>query len=346
MIETVVLVQGDLVRLFLLTFLSFVIAMSLTPIWADLLYDFKLWKKPRQEAATGEKAKIYLQLHRAKHRNIPTMAGVLIWFSVLIVTLLFNFSRIQTYLPLFTLVSFGLLGMIDDLINVSGNKKVGGLGNLGKQFWLLTLGGLGSWWFYQKLGFGRDIGIHIPGMGDYAIGLFYIPLFIFVIWFMANAVNVTDGLDGLAGGLLAVAFGAYSLIALTQGRVGLSVFCGSVVGATLAYTWFNIHPARFFMGDTGSLALGASLGVVAMLTNTLAVLPIIGLVFVVEFLSSLIQIGSKKFFGRKVFLVAPLHHHFEALSWPETKVTMRFWVIGSVMAVVGLGIALFGRGGL
>ena len=161
---------------------------------------------------------------------------------------------------------------------------------------------------------------------------------------MTFAVNETDGLDGLSGGTLAIAFASYGLIALVEGQVALAAFCGIIIGALLAFLWFNIYPARFFMGDTGSTALGMTLGVIAFLTNSVAVLPIIGFIFVLEAASLIIQVISKKFFKRKVFLVAPIHHHFEALGWPETKVTMRFWVISAVMGIIGVMIALIGRG--
>jgi len=181
-------------------------------------------------------------------------------------------------------------------------------------------------------------------VGDIFLGLWYIPLFILVIVGLAFAVNETDGLDGLAGGTLAISYGAFGFIALVEGKVALAAFCGTVMGALLAFLWFNIYPARFFMGDTGSMALGATLGVIAFLTNSVAVLPIIGFIFVIEALSVIIQIFSKKFFHKKVFLSAPIHHHLEALGWPETKITMRFWVISAVMAVIGMMIALIGRG--
>jgi len=177
------------------------------------------------------------------------------------------------------------------------------------------------------------------------IGWLYIPLFLFVIIASANAANITDGLDGLAGGLLTISFGAFSIIAFIQGQIGLAAFCLTIVGSLLAFTWFNIYPARFFMGDTGSLALGATLGVVAMLTNSVLVLPIIGFIFVIETLSVIIQLISKKLRkGKKIFLCTPIHHHFEAIGWPETKVTMRFWVIGVVMAAIGLVLGLIGMG--
>jgi phospho-N-acetylmuramoyl-pentapeptide-transferase len=169
-----------------------------------------------------------------------------------------------------------------------------------------------------------------------------VPLFAFAVVATGNAVNISDGLDGLAGGLVAIAYGSFGIISILQGQFILAGFCFTVVGALMSYLWFNIYPARFFMGDVGSFALGTSLGVVAMLTNTLFLLPVIGLMFVIEAGSSLIQIVSKKVFKRKVFLSAPVHQHLEATGWPETKVTMRFWVIGYVAGFVGVLVALVG----
>lgn len=341
--EVILLSVTELSFVFWLTSLSFVLAIAATPFLTNILYGRKVWKQPKETAITGERAPIYQKLHAAKHkRHIPTMAGVLMWGVAAVITLIFNLDRSGTWLPLAIMVAAGLLGLLDDYVNIRSTRAgIRGLSAGVKSGAQLLIAGAGAWWFYAKLGF--DV-LHVPGVGDFSLGWLYIPFFILVIIATANAVNITDGLDGLAGGLLASSFSAYAIIALTQGKVELAAFCGTIVGAVLAYTWFNIYPARFLMGDTGSLAMGATLGTVAMLTNTALPLIIIGGVFVIETLSSIIQIGSKKLFGRKVFLSAPLHHHFEAMGWPETKVTMRFWVIGAVFAVIGLVIALFGRG--
>jgi phospho-N-acetylmuramoyl-pentapeptide-transferase len=290
-----------------------------------------------------DKAKVFHQLHAEKHkRNIPTMAGVIIWGTVAIITLFFNFDRAQTLLPLFTLVTVGLLGLIDDYVNIKSVGGVAGVKSKIKMAWLIAFSIIGAWWFYFKLGYSY---IHIPAYGDVNLGYFYIPVFMFIVIATANAVNITDGLDGLSGGLLASSFGAYSIIAFFQGNYGISLFCGTIVGAVLAYTWFNIYPARFFMGDTGAVALGATLGVISLLTNTVLVLPILAFVFVVETLSVILQLLSKKFrHGKKIFKSAPIHHHFEAIGWPETKVTMRFWIIGAVAAAISIVVALIGRG--
>jgi len=328
-------ITSQILRIGLLSAGGFVLAMLLTPVYTHFAYKYEWWKKMRTETVDGEKAKIYQKLHGEKHkRNIPTMAGILIWGTVLILTLIFNLDRAQTWLPLFTIVSVGILGVVDDVVNVRSMGGVAGIKSKVKMAWLIVIALLGAFWFYDKLG--HDV-INIPFNSDLTIGWLYIPFFILVFISTANAVNITDGLDGLSGGLLATSFFAFLVIAFFQGNYGIAALCGTLVGAILAYTWFNIYPARFFMGDTGAIALGATLGVIAMLTNSALVLPVIGLIFVVEAGSSLIQIIAWKVLKkRKIFIVAPIHHHFEAKGWPETKVTMRFWVIGAMMAVLGV----------
>jgi len=339
--EQIQIYLPSLAKIFWLTALSFIIAIIWTPLFTDFLYRNKLGKRIRKTGYDEKNAPIFYSLHKDK-ANTPTMGGLLIWVTTAIITLLFNLSRAGTWLPLFALVATGAIGAIDDLANIRGRgPNNGGLRFRYKFLIYLAIAIVGAWWFYFKLGW--DV-FHFPGIGDYSLGLWYIPLFIGVIVFFAFAVNETDGLDGLAGGTLVAAYVAYAIIALVMGKVALAAFCGTIVGALLAFLWFNIYPARFFMGDTGSMALGMTLGVIAFLTNTVAVLPIIGFVFVVEAFSVIVQIFSKKFFKKKIFLSAPIHHHLEALGWPETKVTMRFWVISAVTASIGLVIALIGRG--
>lgn len=336
----------SLALLGLFTFGSFILSMLLTPIYTYFAYKYKWWKKQRDSAWIGggkEKAPVYQKLHAAKHkRNVPTMSGIVIWVTVGLITLLFNFNRAQTWLPLFTLISMGLLGLVDDYLNINSNGGSAGLRSGLKFFWTAIAATAGAWWFYDKLGWSS---IHIPAWGNLEIGWLYIPLFIFIVLATSHSVNITDGLDGLAGGLLIFSFAAFSIISLFVGQWALAAFCLTIVGALITYTWFNIPPLRFFMGDTGAIALGATLGVVAMLTNSVLVLPIIGFVFVIETLSVIIQLLSKKLRnGKKVFLSAPIHHHFEAIGWPEYKVTMRFWLIGMISAVVGVIIGILGRG--
>jgi phospho-N-acetylmuramoyl-pentapeptide-transferase len=335
---------NTIIRILLLGTLGFLVSMLITPIYTTLAYRYEWWKKPRQNAVTGEAATIFTSLHAAKHkRHIPTMAGLVFVATVAIVTLAANLNRSETWLPLAAFVGAGLVGLVDDIINIRGSGLgVAGLPSKLKLLLITLIALVGGCWCYAKLGVHT---IHIPlAESPLHIGWLIVPLFVLVVVATANAVNITDGLDGLAGGLVSTAFGVYTIIAFLQGRYGVAAFCLTIVGSLLSYTWFNIFPARFFMGDVGSFALGTALGVVAMLTDTVLLLPVIGIVFVAEAGSSMIQILSKKLRGgKKVFKVAPLHHHFEATGWPEAKVTMRFWVIGQVAAVAGLMIFLVGK---
>lgn len=333
---------NTVVHIFLLACLSFALTMVLTPFYTTIAYKGEWWKKLRTDAWSGGEAKVYAKLHKAKHkRNIPTMAGIIFVVSITIVTVIANLSRSETWLPLAGMVGAGSIGLIDDWINIRG----GGLGIAGMRakikFILHSAVALiGGWWFFAKL----DVTSLNFGFGEVTLGILVIAVFWFVVVATANAVNITDGLDGLAGGLLVTSFSAYAFIAAAQGRYFLAGFCLSVVGALLSYTWFNIYPARFFMGDVGSFALGTALGIIAMQTDTVFVLPIIGIVYVAETGSVIINRTSRKLRkGKKVFLSSPIHHHFEAIGWPETKVTMRFWIIGQVAAVLGIIVFLLGR---
>lgn len=331
----------ELNETFLLSLGAFLLAMLLTPVFTFFAYRYKFWKKQRSESTTGEKLEIFTKLHADKFkRNIPTMAGIIGVVSITVITLFFNLNRAETWLPLAALLGGGAVGLLDDIINIRGQGKgVAGLRSSLKFAMITLLALFLGWFFFVKLGV---TGVHVPFVGDWQLGWLIVPLFVFAVVATSNAVNISDGLDGLAGGLLTISFGIFGVIALLQGQVILAGFCFTVVGALLSYLWFNIYPARFFMGDVGSFAFGTSLGVVAMLTNTLFLLPIIGLIFVIEAGSSLIQIASKKLFHRKIFLSAPIHHHLEAKGWPETKVTMRFWVIACVMGSLGIMLALAG----
>ena len=332
----------SLTHMGVLVFAGFIVSMLLTPVYMHYALKYKLWKQPRESAITGETAKIYQKLHAAKHkRNIPTMGGVVTIATIAIITLVLNLSRNQTWLPLLVLVGAGIVGVFDDFLNIrSDGLGIAGMRGKIKFALIFAIALAGGLYFYYKLGYNL---IHIPAVGDFSIGWLYIQLFVLVVVSTANAVNITDGLDGLSGGLMSTAFAAYAVIAYFQHNYGIAGFCATTVGAILTFTWFNIYPARFFLGDSGAFGLGTALGVIAMLTNTVVVLPIIAGVFVVEAGSSVIQILSKKFFKRKIFLSAPLHHHLEAIGWPEPKVTMRLWVIGQVCGAVGLVLALLGN---
>jgi phospho-N-acetylmuramoyl-pentapeptide-transferase len=343
-----------IIKILFLTTLAFIFTVAWTPVLTHFLYKYKLGKKIRNKGTTP----IYSKMHAHKS-GTPTMGGVLVWITVLIFSLLFfylgkmlpweifknlNFlSRSETLLPLGVLVATALVGLLDDFFDIRGKGVLGGGGlEVKHRLIIYTLIALvGAWWFYYKLEW--DL-LHIPFLGNFEVGWSYILIFIFVIVATAFSVNETDGLDGLAGGTLLIAFGAYGVIAFALGRYDLATFCGVITGALLAFLWFNINPARFIMGDTGSMSLGITLGIIAMLTNTALILPIIGLIFVIESASVIIQILSKKLRnGKKVFLSSPIHHHFEARGWPEPKIVMRFWVVSGVSAVIGVVVFLLDK---
>ncbi len=326
----------------LLAVTGFLLSMILTPIYTYFAYKYKFWKKQKQTTVDGKSLPVMTKLHAHKfERHFPTMAGLVGVLVVSLITIIFNLDRGQTWLPLAGFLGGAAVGFIDDLINVFGSGK-GAAGLRGPvKFTLISLIGLVLGWFFAyKLGW---TSIFVPYFGSLEIGaVATVLIFAFAVVATSNAVNITDGLDGLSGGLAMIAYGAFGIIALFQGNILLFGFCMTVVGWLLSYTWFNVPPARFMMGDTGSFALGAGLGVVAMMTNSFLLLPIICLPAVVETASSLIQLFSKKFFHRKVFISAPLHHHLEAKGWGEAKIVMRFWIIAGVCAILGIFMAATG----
>jgi len=346
----------NVIKIFVLGATSFVLAFWLTPILTHFLYKHKLWRKEiRTKSIDNKDLFFFKKFHSEKEVHVPRFGGLLIWVSVLVLAIVFfllaktdawwfkklNFlSRSQTWLPLFALIAASFVGLTDDVLQVlKKGKYIGGGLSLRYRLFLVTLIGLiGGWWFYYKLGFQT---IHIPGNGDFFIGVWYIPLFILVMLATYSG-GVIDGLDGLAGGAFAVIFAAFGGIALFNGQIDLAAFCAVVAGAILAFLWFNIPPARFYMGETGMLGLCCALTVVAFLTDSVLVLPIIGFLLVIESGSVILQLLSKNFCQKKVFLAAPIHHHFEAKGWPHYKITMRFWVIGIVMAIIGVAIRLLG----
>lgn len=352
----------NVLKVLLTGFIAFVLAFGLTPVWTHFLFKYKIGIKIKKNSVDGEKLTFVSKLHASK-AGTPTMGGVIVWVTVLLLALASHFifpfiadmtgtnfwarldflKRSQVWLPLFVLVTAGLLGLLDDWMSVRGigKNKGGGMRFIMRFWWLFTIAGSGAWWFYSKLGWDM---LHVPGFGDFMIGWWYIPLFIFVILFSAVSSNETDGLDGLNGGVLMIAFASFGLIAFAENKMDLAAFCAAVTGALLSFLWFNIYPARFFMGDTGAVSLGTTLGVVAMLTNSAAILFIIVFIYVLESGSAAIQLTSKRFFHKKVFLAAPLHHHFEAKGWPEPKVVMRAWIFTIVTAMIGVVIGILGMG--
>jgi phospho-N-acetylmuramoyl-pentapeptide-transferase len=349
------LIVFNVIKIFTLAAIASATAIFWCPLLTHFLYKHKLWKKSaRQKAISGEDAVIFNNLHKEKEVGTPRMGGLLIWVTVVFIAFLFfvfslifpnnwvaqlNFlSRSQTWLPLFTLIVASFVGLVDDILVVKGwGKYIGGGISFKKRLLIVILIGLiGSIWFYQKLGWDT---VFIPFFGDVSIGLWYIPLFILVTVACWSG-GVIDGLDGLAGGTFASIFGAFTIIAFSLGKIDLAVFSAVIAGTLFAFLWFNVPPARFYMGETGILGLTAVLSVVAFLTDSVYVLPIIAGLLVIDVLSVIIQLLSKKFRKKKIFLSTPIHHHFEALGWPSYKVTMRAWIIGIVLAFIGVAVRL------
>lgn len=340
-------ITGQAVRMLILMGGAFFIALLLTPLVNRLLLKYRAGKQIR----SSEQAPVFNQLHQKK-AGTPTMGGIIIWVTVLGIALVlwalsslfggvfdyFNIvDRAQTYLPIAAMLIAALLGFADDLMGILRmGPKGGGMTIRHKLLVYLLIGLVGAWWFSQKLGWSV---LAVPFIGTLEINGWYVPLFIFIIVASAFSANETDGLDGLLGGVSLFSFGSLAVVSFALGRFDLAAFSSVIAGALLAFLWFNIFPAKFFMGDTGSMALGITMGVIAMLTNTVLFLPLFAPIFVIESLSVIVQLFSKKVFKRKLFLSTPIHHHFEALGWHESRVTMRFWIITAVSN--GLGLVLF-----
>ncbi len=347
----------DVVKIFIPSIVSFGLGVLITPSVTDYLYRNKLWKKKSVAVTTdGTSAPITQSLHNDEARQTPRMGGIVIWASTLITIGLFWFasmvdgpifdklnflSRNQTWLTVFTLIAGALIGLVDDYWSVTEryDQKAGGLSFKKRIFVVLVVGLIGAWWFYSKL---EMTSILVPFYGLLNIGWLFIPFFVLVMLGTYSG-GVIDGLDGLSGGIFTAIFSSYGMIAFFHNQIDLATFCFVIVGSLLAFLWFNIPPARFFMSETGIMALTMTLAVVAFLTQEALLLPIIAFPLVVSSASSSLQLLSKKFRnGKKIFRVAPLHHHFQALGWPATKVVMRYWVIGVICAMLGLVLALLG----
>ncbi len=340
----------EAIRILTMAMIAFLTALAITPIYKYAVKRYGLAKQIR----TKSSAPIFTELH-AKKAGIPTMGGTIIWVTILVLSAFswmlayikpeFDFlnlvDRAETYLPLAALVIAALLGLLDDVLGILRiGDKGGGLTIRFKIIFYTAVALLGALWFYYRLEWSS---LFIPFWGYVYIGWWYIPIFTFIIVASAFSADLTDGLDGLAGGVLLFAFIALTVVAFTLERYDLATFGSVTIGALLAFLWHNIYPAQFFMGDTGSMALGITMGVIVMLTNTTLFLPFFAPVLVVEALSVIIQVTSKKLRGKKVFLSAPIHHHFEALGINETTITMRLWIISAVVSAFGLALFFLSR---
>lgn len=344
--------------------LAFLVGIGITPTISNYLYKNKMWKKKSGKIGLdGSDTPVFNKLHEKKEVGTPRMGGVVIWASAILVALLIwilhkitpfeifqkleFISRNQTWIPFGTLIIGALVGIVDDFLEVKGsaNHLPGGL-SLKKRLLIVgVLALLVAFWFYFKLGV---VSFSIPFLGPIFIGWLIIPFIVIVIVAIYSG-GIIDGLDGLSGGVFAVAYSAYAVIAFSLNQIDLAAFCMLVVGAILAFLWFNIPPARFYMSETGSMPLTITLGVIAFMTGSLVggtgvfVLPIIGILLFATSGSSLIQMISKKLRGgKKVFLSAPVHHHLEAIGWSPEKIVMRYWILALIFATIGVIIALNG----
>lgn len=335
--------ENAVIRVLVFAVGGWLLATCLTPFYTTLAYKYKWWKRERKVDLLGKEMPVISSIKARKQieRRFPTMAGVIGVAAAAILTLLFNWTRSQTYLATLGLLMGGFVGMLDDIVNIwSAGRGTAGLDARAKLFLTIAIGVFLGWWFYSKMGWST---LFVPFIGNIDIHWLIIPLFAFAVTSISNSVNITDGRDGLSGGLLAIAFAAFGIIALVEQRFGVAVFCGTMVGVLLSYLWFNVTPARFMMGDVGSFAYGTALAVVAMMTDAFLLVPVICFVFVLEAGSVVLQTLSKMFRKKKLFLAAPLHWHLEASGWPEAKIVMRFWVLATVAALFGVLLYVAGR---
>lgn len=347
---------ADVLNLFVPATLAFLIGIAITPFLTHFLYRHKMWKpKGGKVALDGKAAEEFNRLHTEREVGVPRFGGIIIWASVLLTADLLSLlarvypsafadlafiSRSQTWVPLAALCMGALVGFVDDLWEVAGR---GGLRLRVRLIAVAATAALVAWWFYDKL----DVSaVTVPfSAGPVELGALFVPFFVLVALFI-YAGGVIDGIDGLSGGVFAAIFSAYAGIAFFQNQFDIAALCAALTGGLLAFLWFNIPPARFYLTETGTMALTLVLVVIAFLTDTLgegrgvSVLPIIALPLVATVLSNVVQMFWKKVFGRKLLRIAPLHHHFEALGWPPYKVTMRYWVVAVVAAVIGMSLAL------
>jgi len=347
----------NVIKILTLCAFSAFLAVAWTPVLTHFLYKYKLWRKTaRTKTISGDKAEVFYKLHKDKEVNTPRLGGLLIWLTTAFVAFLFLFlskfsdsyflqklnflSREQTWLPLAILIAGSILGFGDDILQVleKGKYAGGGIRFTRRLAVVLLIGIAAALWFYFKLGWHT---LHIPGNGSIEIGILYLPLFVLTV-LACWAGGIIDGVDGLSGGVFSIMFGAFSIIAFANTQYNLAAFCAVITGTTLAFLWFNIPPARFYMGETGTIGLTATLAAVAFLTDSLLVLPIIAGLLVIEVGSVIIQLTAKKFWHKKLFLCTPIHHHLEAIGWSREKITMRFWIVSLVLAIIGVSIRLLG----
>ncbi len=348
----------NIVKIFLPSIMAFTIGILITPFFTNIFYKYKLWKRTSRKDNDVAMSAAFQALHDEKSETgTPRTGGIIIWGSVLLtislvylLKIVFDgpvfgkldfLSRNQTLLPLLALVFGGLFGLFEDFLEIFSDRFAGMRQGLPSRYLVSIVACIGlvaGLYFYIKLGADS---IYVPFLGHWDVGIWFIPIFILVTLGTFSS-RVIDGIDGLAGGVMAIAYGAFGTIALMQNQIDIATFCFVVSGGILAFLWFNVPPARFYMGETGMLGLTLSLAFIAFLVDKVLLLPIIGMLLLATSVSSTVQIISKKYFGRKIFKIAPLHHHFQALGWSREKITMRYWILSLMFAVLGIIISMIG----
>lgn len=345
----------DILKIIFPTVLTFFIGISITPFFTRYLYRYKMWKKsPRTQAGTSE---AFNGIHNtAQEMSTPRLGGVIIWVSVLftvcviyLLSVLFPsevteklnfFSRAQTLVPLGAFFFAAFVGLIEDSFQISGRGAFARDPLIYRKIKIALVTAIAlviSLWFYYKIDFSS---VSVPFGGNLELGIFFIPFFI-IVMLATFSTSVIDGIDGLAGGVLAVIFAAYSLIAFMNNQIDISALSGAISGGILAFLWFNVPPARFYMGETGMIALTVVLSVIAFLTDTVLLLPVIAFPLVATTASVIIQVYVfYKPFRRRLFKVTPLHLHFLAIGWPREKVVMRYWIVSVISAITGVILVL------
>lgn len=347
----------DVLKVVIPSVLTFFIGISITPFLANFFYKYKMWKKsPRTEAGDITNDHFTKTHNTTAELSTPRIGGVIIWISVLITVLIIYllsvifptnlteklnfFSRSQTYIPLGALILASLIGLVDDLLQIFGKGDYAKDPLIYRKIKIVFISLIGlaiGFWFYDKL---HLTTIHIPFDGELELGLWFIPFFI-IVMLAVFSTSVVDGMDGLAGGIMSVVYLAFAVIAFVHNQIDISALCAVIAGGILAFLWFNVPPAKFYMGETGMVGLTVTLSVIAFLTNSVLILPIIAIPLVATSLSVILQISAYKYFNkRRIFKVAPLHHHFESMGWSREKIVMRYWIISIVFAMIGVILAL------
>lgn len=348
----------DVVKVLAPAAAAFFVGIVVTPFVTHYLYKCKAWKKKAgNERGLGDNngTPVFNELHKDKEVGTPRMGGLVVVIAVFLTVAIFwlvsyfltgdpsgkidFLSRSQTWLPFAGFLLGAVVGFIEDLVTIGYSRRFrDGLPFRYRALPVLLFGLFAAWWFYSKLEISE---IFVPFYGHIDIGVWFIPFFLLVLLAIL-ASGIIDGLDGLSGGVLGIVFSALGIIAFFNNQIDISAFSFVIVGGLLAFVWFNIPPARFYLTETGFIALALALTIIAFMTDTVLLLPLIAFVQFATVATNILQVASKKLFGKKIFKIAPIHHHFEAIGWPAYKVVMRYWVLSAIVAVLGVIIALLG----